>query len=115
MEIEKKESRKRHVVVYIVMTLIIGLLAYHIYKLEEEKELLKIESAKKEILGEYKLLNAARINELNKSMVTLKLLECKGVKRHVIDSITIHLFVTNESLIRRDSAFIKERYEKLKQ
>lgn len=110
METQKNKSIMRHVVAYIVMTLIIGVLGYRIYTLENEK----FEISKKEILTEHKLLSTVRICELNKSLSTLKLWECKGIKHHIIDSIKVHLHFTNKAIIKRDSAYIADRYENLK-
>jgi hypothetical protein len=107
----KKHLVKLNILAYSTLIIVIGLLADQIRTVEfRNAELIQ------EIIStEYKLLNSARTCELDKSMKSLKLFECRGVKRHIIDSLTQHLYHTNETLIKRDSTFVIRRYQELKQ
>lgn len=67
----------------------------------------------KDIVNEYKLLNTVRTYELNKSMVTLDLLKCKGVDSKKLDSMKLRLYYSNTLLFKRDSTYIVERYHEL--
>lgn len=109
METKKKFEFKWVYGLFTLKVLIITLLSYRIHTLNKI-----VEEEKMEILAkEYTILNNARISELSKSMVQVKLLECKGVKRDKLDSIMVVLYNANDRIMKRDSAFIVERKRQL--
>lgn len=109
MEIEKKVSLRTVIGGAILFTFAIFVLDYQIYTLENEKKELQV----KDIVNEYNLLNLVRTYEWKKSMVTIDLLKCKGVKQRVLDSLSLRLFYSNQLIVTRDSTYIVDRYNEL--